>query len=261
MNLALPALVLACSQAPPSSNSATTTTTATIEDTAAPLTRVYLLGGQSNMVGLGNGAALGMPYDTPHPTVTVWTNSGGWVPLESGFGYDFGPELSFGHAIQKAYPGDTILLVKFAESGTSLYKDWALNSWVWTAFDATVSNALADLTMAGVDYDLSGMLWMQGESDALEGRGASYETNLLEFIDRVRYAYAAPEMPFIIGRVTPFYGDAENRKAVREAQMTVGDTVSGAAWFDTDSMSGWDSDGHYDTLGLIDMGEAFAAAL
>jgi len=70
----------------------------------------------------------------------------------------------------------------------------------------TVNSALANLVTNGINYEISGMLWMQGESDAYEGQAASYETNLVNFISHMRAEFSTPEMPFIIARVLDYFG-------------------------------------------------------
>ncbi len=68
-------------------------------------TRVFLLGGQSNMVGQGATAELTPPLSQPQTDVNFW--SGGWVPLQPIYGRSstqFGPEVSFGRAIKDAFP-------------------------------------------------------------------------------------------------------------------------------------------------------------
>jgi hypothetical protein len=124
-------------------------------------TLVFLLGGQSNMSGVGGysgyihdsspwsdppynkaDAPCPAPYDKPLPAVRFW-NFGygkkpadfvnapqagdGWVDLRPGFGYradQFGPELSFGHRLHQQLPDDDIYLIKHAIGGTSLAGDW-----------------------------------------------------------------------------------------------------------------------------------------
>jgi hypothetical protein len=105
-------------------------------DPTLAATKVFLLGGQSNMDGLGNftgGTNSGVyyppdplpttsPYYPPQTNVHFW-NGSGWVALQKGFGYQgtgFGPELSFGYRIKQLYPNDEIYLVKWGISGTSL---------------------------------------------------------------------------------------------------------------------------------------------
>ena len=61
-------------------------------------------------------------------------------------------------------------------------------------------DALMDLDEAGVDYEVSAMLWLQGESDAHENKGETYEKNLSDLISHLRTEFSAPSMPFIIAR-------------------------------------------------------------
>lgn len=121
-----------------------------------------------------------------------------WTPLAPA-GQSFGPELSFGHAMVKTFPDDDIRLVKYAENGTALYNDWAPPTGAqYIAFLDTVKGALTNLATDKVEFDIAGMLWLQGESDALENKGQDYEKNLLAFIKHMRTKFATPKMPFII---------------------------------------------------------------
>lgn len=225
---------------------------------AAPV-KVYLLAGQSNMQGVGVNSELSPPYSHPQTDVNFWAGSA-WAPLSPGFGVNgtnFGPEVSFGRAIKDANPGDEIYLIKHAVSGTALYNDWDPGSGPQhTAFVNAVDAALTNLDNASIDYEIAGMIWMQGESDAIEGQGAAYEANLTAFIADMRSRYSTPDMPFVIGRILPGWA---NSGIVRTAQQAVGEDDAYAAWIDTD---GFDESGlHYNTQGQIDLGIAFAQGL
>jgi len=240
------------------------------------INRVFLLGGQSNMVGRGLTAELVSPYDAAQNDVNYWF-SGFWVSLSPGFGYDsgaFGPEVAFGRAIKDALPNDTIYLVKYAKNGTALYNGWKpTDGDEYIAFMNTVNPALANLTANGINYEISGMLWMQGESDAYEGQAASYETNLVNFIADMRTQFNTPEMPFIIARVLTYYGgdtiplysgtqtDPNQAEVVRAAQVTVAESTPYASWFDTDAYQIAIMLGHYGTQGQLDLGNDFATAI
>lgn len=225
--------------------------------------RVFLLGGQSNMVGQGVNAELVSPYNAAQTDVNYW--NGAWVSLAPGFGNhsdEFGPEVAFGRAIKDTLPDDTIYLVKYAVNGTALYNDWSpTNGPQYTGFMNAVNSALANLEMNGISYEISGMLWMQGESDALEGEAASYETNLVNFISVMRSEFGIPEMPFIIARVRDHYGGGgtppSQADIVRAAQVTVAESTLYVSWFDTDAYQMVNS-GHYGTQGQLDMGNDFA---
>lgn len=224
--------------------------------------KVYLLGGQSNMVGVGQAAELVAPYKKAQDDVRFWSG-GKWAPLAM-YGRTFGPELSFGHAIKKARPDQDIYLVKYAAGGTALYNDWSPagnGGPQYNQFMKTAKAALANLDKAGTKYEIAGMLWMQGESDAHEKRAADYEKNLRAFIAHMRESFETPEMPFIIGRVKDFYGGKSGQaKIVRDAQEKVAKTTDHVEWFDTDKYSLKDP-GHYNGAGLFELGKDFAKAI
>lgn len=239
--------------------------------------RVFLLGGQSNMVGQGVIEELSAPYDAPQPDVKFWHD--GWVPLAPGFGNEgecFGPELSFGRAIKDALPTDTIHLVKYGSNGKALYNDFKPDSGrFYREMMQTFRAALADLDAAGIEYEISGMLWMQGESDAYESQAEFYEANLRNFIQAMRSEFKTPDMPFIIARVLDYFGgmrppkigeqtDPTQASVVRAAQVRVAESKPRVAWFDTDYYAVVDPDenpGHYGTQGLLDLGKDFAVAV
>ncbi len=229
--------------------------------------RVFLLGGQSNMVGQGATGELTPPLNAPQTDVNFW--SGGWVPLAPIYGRSstqFGPEVSFGRDVKDALPGDDIYLIKYGANGTSLYEDWAPTSGPqYNQFMNTANAALANLDAAGVDYEISGMIWMQGESDAAEKQSASYEANLRNFIAHMRSQFSTPEMPFVIARVLDHYGGQSGHAAVvRQAQIDVADATEYCSWFDTDGYQVVDpssNPGHYGTQGQIDLGNDFAEGI
>ena len=215
------------------------------------------------MAGFGTSVDdLSAPYSEAQPQVRIWNFlANDWSDLGPGFGSQFGPELSFGITLAAQDPSRTVYLVKHAVNGTSLYEDWKPGSgFQWSLFRAVVTAALGNLDAAGVEYQVEGMLWMQGESDALEGQGAAYEQNLRDFIEAVRVLLDAPELPFVLGRIAVFFGDEANNSAVRSAQQVVAESTSAAAWFDTDDLE-LVNFGHYDAVGQVALGKRFAGGL
>ena len=107
---------------------------------------VYLLAGQSNMVGYGMSAELPEDIASPMPGVLIFhgadaadgvadpaTGQGEWVPLRPGHGIGFtvqngkntysdcfGVELSFAQQLEKCRPDRHIALIKYARGGTSI---------------------------------------------------------------------------------------------------------------------------------------------
>jgi hypothetical protein len=169
-------------------------------------TKVFLLGGQSNMSGVGGYSGYlhespwsdapynhtdkpcPAPYNAPQKAVRFWNfgygkkpadfvnapeAGNGWVDLQPGFGYradQFGPEVSFGYRLHQLFPNDEIYLIKHAIGGTSLAVDWNPNPQAmgpqYKTFEKRVQAALADLEKAGKKPVIVGMIWMQGENDS-----------------------------------------------------------------------------------------------
>ncbi len=263
-------------------------------------TKVFLLAGQSNMAGLGGytGYPLGKPwddppydhadlpcpapYDKPQIDVKFWNYGAkpgedhvnilkagnGWVDLRLGFGHrddGFGPEVSFGYELKKLYPQDEICLIKSSTGGTNLAVDWNPDPKTmgpqYKLFKTRVEAALANLTAAGKQFTIVGMIWMQGEDDStVPAHANAYQENLTNFIKQVRRDFRAPEMKIVIGRITymsKLWTSTENIDIVRAAQQKAAETDGNAAWFDTDDLK-WSYYGHYGTQGQIELGLRFA---
>lgn len=236
--------------------------------------KVYILAGQSNMVGIGMNHELSSEYLVTQENVKIYAEGtvnsslkGVWSSLRPGFGGDsgcFGPELTFGREMSAAYPNSEILIIKCGWSATSLQSDWRSPSAggttgvLYTNLMETVDKALAALDK-NIDYELSGMCWMQGESDACSTYGGNaYEDNLTAFINDVRKDLDASELPFVIAMIDDSSVWAENA-LVRQAEINVSKNVPFVGIFDTKD---FDTDGtHYKTQGLLDMGVSFAKTM
>jgi hypothetical protein len=206
---------------------------------ATAATLVFLLGGQSNMAGLGGyNGYLGnnqppwtnppydradlpcpAPYNQPLDAVKFWNYTpdavsgsvhnpsvgNGWISLQNNYGYrndTFGPELSFGARLHEFYPNDEIYLVKTGISGTTLGGDWNPTSGAtYNLFKSRTTAALNSL--AAKNPTIAGMIWMQGESDAATPSYATnYAANLKNFVNKVRTTFNAPNMKFVAGEIT-----------------------------------------------------------
>ncbi len=222
--------------------------------------KVFLLGGQSNMAGQLKEywADVESPYKDPFPKIQLWQNKRNqWAPLAPS--HRLGPEIAFGHAIAEALPDDDVRLVKYAINGTALYNDWAPTAGPqYIGFMTAAQGALADLQANQVPYEIAGMLWLQGESDAVEKMGAEYEHNLSAFIVQMRSEFKTPEMPFIIARVRDFYGKGAQANRVRDAQQSLSEKTKQVAWFDTDDLNPLINGGHYALPSVIEIGNRFA---
>jgi len=237
---------------------------------------VYLFGGQSNMAGATSDASFltGTPKANPLPDVQIWDSGfNSFTALRPGFndnfgvGGGFGAELGFGHALESArdsgeIESEEIYLIKYAIGATSLAEDWNVNGGpLYSQFTQWVDDALANLTSSGIDYDIEGMMWMQGENDAFDvDRANSYEANLNTLIADIRRRYD-DDLDFVIGRLheelTPFFYTEAN--TVRQAQVNVANSDAKNYWVNTDDFVVNPIDGvHFDSSGHLALGEAFA---
>lgn len=237
---------------------------------------VYLLGGQSNMVGEGSdNDDLPDHLEDPYPDVQIWNyGAQSFSDLEPGYsgwsgdGDSFGPELTFGRAMA-GNTDEELYLIKYAQGATNLAVDWDPhgNNNHHDTFVNRVNTALAGLTSAGVSYAVEGMLWMQGETDSLNTAHAnSYQANLSAFIADMRSRYSS-NLDFAIGRLSnhlPWQLSSvsdDGVDKVRAAQEAVAAGHSRTYLVDTDSYSLHDDEVHFDTNGQIALGQGFANAL
>ncbi len=269
---------------------------ANVPSASAAHRQVILLGGQSNMVGGGdiNRLPAGDPQKSPladvllfyeHATTTPLLPESTWVELQTGGSGSagFGPELSFGHTLNALDPGGNYALIKHARNGSDVHTDWnpEVSNNVYSVFRDTVDAGLQALTDAGDTYEVVGMLWTQGINDGKDARSATeYQEDLEDLVSDVRLNYGSDIAVFIsrlsinmtaasdgapigcrIGRDTPVCPDdpalpGYGLNGIRTGQEGVVADDPLAFLIDTDTFG---SDRiHFNTSGLISVGEAFA---
>ncbi len=238
---------------------------------------VYLIGGQSNADGRAEIAGLPAEYRSSRADVDFYHKVEGRAPVagslapgksETG---QFGPEVLFGHRLGNIHAheeGARVALIKYANGGTNLHTHWKAGGDATTTgdgpeyqvFQATVHSGLAHFRQAypAAEIILMGMIWMQGESDAVAPHSTNYLSNLAGFIADVRTTFDAT-LPFIIGRLSSAQTalDATQRNNIRSAQdAAAADPL--VSLVDTDGF-GMKSDRlHFDAAGQMAMGSAFA---
>jgi Carbohydrate esterase, sialic acid-specific acetylesterase/Concanavalin A-like lectin/glucanases superfamily len=245
--------------------------------------KVYLLGGQSNMTGCTTVNGLPEYLRGYQRDVIIYATGGikvgqyGWGYLKEGLGQDyndndghgtFGPEVTFGHDMAAANPGEVIALIKCGWGGTDLGVQWRPPSAggnvgpLYRNFVAAMHDGLNKLDPA-FEPEICGMIWMQGEEDAQRSElHASYETNLTCFIHDIREEFKKPELPFAFGQIstTKTYDPPLFGADVRAAQLAVSQKVPHTAMFETGDyklVDRW----HYDPAGMISLGQRFAKAM
>lgn len=260
---------------------------------------VYLLGGQSNMQGIGKLADL--PADVPRkPAETFFWNGKAFEPLIVGTTRtanqpgEFGPEIGLATALPANDRGH--YLVKYAASGMPLHHGWNAATWVgdppgpkrrtfypgerhddtnqgtlYREMLARFRAALAALQERGDTPVIRGFAWMQGEADAKHGRSATdYAVSLRRLRDRLAADLGVESLPFVFGQVLPhepalprFTHRQEIRAAMAAADQRSGrpEALPLARMVSTDGFGMLPDTVHYDAAGQVALGRAFAAAL
>ena len=196
----------------------------------------------------------------------------------------FGPELTFARTVKDNLDlGDAkLVIIKYAQGGTSIYKHWipdgsasaAEDGPIYKAFQNVVNNGLKEIKTKYPDHQIEilGMGWVQGESDALDSKGAIYQKNLEDFIADVRLTYGS-QFPFVFNKISPQQIEGgkpaivEQWEIVRKAQEVVANTIpltkTTETLGDKYGVSKGLSEGqyHYNTPALLQIGEDLGHAL
>src|ERR1043166_5060133 len=161
---------------------------------------LYLLMGQSNMAGRG---ALPTIKASSNPRILVLNKSNEWAVAVDPLHFDkgsagVGPGLSFAQTMLSETADDSIVigLVPCAVGGSSL-KQWENGGEFF--FKASDRARLA--VKRG---SLKGVLWHQGETDAMkEETATTYSARLARMIGDFRTELGLAEMPFVVGKLSP----------------------------------------------------------
>ena len=174
---------------------------------AAPI-KVFVMAGQSNMVGSGGESTLPEALRSPQDDVLfnwqIRTNetrfSDGFEALRplTGIGGTFGSEITFGRALADALTED-VAIVKVAYVGRGLERWWV--PWRNELFQVMTSHtdaALADLVSQGYTPEVAGFAWVQSQADAnWEYAANRYEQNLESMVGAFRDHYNDPDLIFM----------------------------------------------------------------
>ena len=166
--------------------------------------RVFVLMGQSNMVGAAKASNLKSPYTDKHDRIRIWAN-GRWeylVPRQQ-----FGPEVSLAHQLADHWPDDTIGIIKVAVGGTGISafaKSWSEERANRT-FDGKKGPLYQDMINAVTEAkknsrtEFSGFIWKQGGADGKRKDTADeYFDSLQQLISDIRRDVGKPNMPAFV---------------------------------------------------------------
>ncbi|KAG1677610.1 hypothetical protein FOA52_010391 [Chlamydomonas sp. UWO 241] len=212
---------------------------------------LWIVAGQSNAVGFNEldwtVVSCGQPIPgrmLMYPMSTrVWADAlkgaghisnGDLLPDSLEHQLPIGPEMTFGRALLESGSARRVGFVETAMGGTSLAAWSSPDGPLWRRM---VDGTHAAVAAAGAGRRLQGLLWVQGETDALsETAAASYRERLSAFITALRSElrpYHA-ELPVIMALMSTNNREAQYPciREVRKAQIDVAAVTPGIVTVD-----------------------------
>lgn len=260
---------------------------------------VYLLGGQSNMQGLGKIQELTKSQKQLPSNIYFW-NSQAFEPMVVGKTKlsdrraEFGPELNFAKTISEG--SKPVYIIKFSASGMPLHHGWNGNNWqggeptigrvnfypgknatdlnkgaIYKQMSAKFVAGIEDLKKQGHTPVVRGFVWMQGEQDSKnEVSAKSYAASLKNLKRRVAEDTGADDLAMSFGQVLPYEDAAarfthrhEIREQMKSADMSSGkpENIFKTRMVPTEGFPLKADTVHYNTKGQLLLGAALANAL
>lgn len=291
MSLVLSMLLCACGN-----SSSPTTNHTTIDSTSSEEAKkvdVIFLAGQSNMEGHTHISELQkkltptqFQYYSSEMTTRIKfycdngkNKSSSFTNVYLGQGVNasrYGPEIGIAETLEKANLKREVILIKFCLGGTNIYSDWKSfssstsnsGSKLFNEFLDFGDTAIAELEDMGLEVNLRGLCWMQGESDATQDRMTEkyeeYEKNLFDdiyqyFEDKVEdefHIFDAYISDCSTWKNYAAINQAKENNAAENPNHHIIDTLSEGLEYDSEPTSGVDYF-HYDSLSMIKLGQLF----
>ena len=197
----------------------------------------------------------------------------------------FGPELSFVKTLQALYPDENIAIIKYSKGGSSIDMEAAdqFGSWdpdyegstginQYDHFLTTMRHAFSnrDIDGDGLDDHLipSGIIWMQGESDAVftEEIAFRYYSNLSRLLELISASLHTDDLPIVIGKISDSWNSESGKvwthgELIQYAQEKYAREHDNAAIVRSTRFYNYSDPWHYDSFGYLDLGEEFAKAM
>ena len=212
--------------------------------------RIYILAGQSNMMGLAHTKNLPAAYKTTPSNVSFFYKGS---PRKLARGKHIGLEIGFAHAVSKAFPNDRHILVKYAATGSHI-QQWFPTEPYYLAMMRQLGFSIRQK-----NPKIEAIIWMQGEGDTFNKQRASqYAKNLTYFIRTLRYDIKAPNTPFIMGVIDPIGRDFPEVSLVQQKQRDVSASVANTYLIPAEGIEKIYDKIHFNASGQVTMGKRFA---
>ena len=225
--------------------------------------KAVILAGQSNIVGKANAKDLPKEFQDPPENVLLFQN-GSWGPLKPG--EQFGPEISLGFALAKAWPQETFGLVKVAFGGTSM-RDWDPSPEAAekkSKKSGLYAKLIKECTQAGSVKRLewTAFAWGQGLGDTkIAGLAEHRAESLEELVAAIRRDLKKPDLPFIMSQMHASVGANEAGDLVRKGNEEAVKKVPHLVLIPTEGLTFLSDKIHYDATGQIEYGQRYARAI
>jgi Ca2+-binding EF-hand superfamily protein len=256
--------------------------------------KAFILAGQSNMVGWGDSTKLPDDLRKGNDRVLMF-EKGKWQPLrphepanqgQRRVGlteFHFGPEIAFGREMAKAWPDETIGIIKLAVGGTSLLAwkpDWSKEDAdrVGQGRHGSLYKRLmekVDQAKKAGDVEIAGFLWHQGGGDMKNVDVArEYLDNLKALVAAVRNDTGIADLPFLYGSprregipddlsdLVPSLMEGRYRAAqwVLKAQSDAQNEIPSSKMVILRDIEKHPKNVHFNTAGQLEVGKLFAEA-
>ena len=185
------------------------------------------------------------------------------------------PNASFTPTVAEEFGEENVIVVKDAKGGEPIhrwYKDWQMEGVEAPKTRGALYDRLMKKVRAAIDRrKLASVtfVWMQGERDARENFGRVYAECLKGLLKQLSADLSRNDINCVIGRLSDF--DMANKRypdwtIVREAQVEFAKTTPRCVWVDTDDLNdGMNRRGkpikddlHYSVKGYESLGRRFA---
>ena len=214
--------------------------------------RVYIMAGQSNMMGRAKTHYLPPTYRKTPNNVKFFYQ--GRERKLAQYAY-FGPEVSFAHNVARAFPQDQHIIIKHVATGSSV-QQWLPGQRLYQALLRQIKFSLK------IDNPrIEAVIWMQGENDArTRAKAVQYAPRLTRFINSLRKDLNAANSQFVLGEISPEDKAFPMVEVVQQQQRKVSAQVRNTQLVPTQGLGKIFDHVHFSAPGQMELGRRFAQA-
>jgi len=146
-------------------------------------------------------------------------------------------EDDFSQVVNERYGSDNVLVVKHALGGQHISR-WDNQLSADNLYDQLIDK-LQKENIDNVGYETISFVWMQGESDAIEGLQDSYYESLEMLYSQLTDTFERQDINFVIGRISNWDGDGvyyPGWNVIRDIQVDYAKSHERTDWIDTDDI-------------------------